>query len=135
MEETIKMILPYVKGISWSVIVAGIVYVICHRSKVKKVTLDEIILWANVNKSVGTNMYVSKLIVMPKEVRKQVQQEIWFKRIINGYKDETSVFVTITDDVGNVVSSSYFLGTKLDEDLKAFLGNKTGINIKLKESL
>ena len=68
---------------------------------------------------------------MPNEVRKQVQYEIGFKRVLNGYKDETSIFVTILDDTNNIISSSYFLGTRLDEELKIALGNKTGINIKL----
>lgn len=131
MEETIKLILPYIKGLSWSVIIAGTAYILYNRARVKVVSLNDITTWANQNKGVGTNMFVSKLSVMPNEVRKQVQREIGFKRVLNGYKDETSIFVTILDDTNNIISSSYFLGTKLDEELKIALGNKTGINIKL----
>lgn len=130
-EETIKLILPYIKGISWFVIIAGTAYILYNRSKVKRISLNEITMWANQNKGIGTNMFVSRLSVMPNEVRKQVQHEIGFKRILNGYKDETSIFVTILDDANNIISSSYFLGTKLDEELTIALGNKTGINIKL----
>lgn len=130
-EETIKMILPYIKGISWTVIIAGTAYILYNRSKVKIVSLKDITEWANQNKGVGTNMFVSKLSVMPMEVRKQVQHEIGLERVLNGYKDDTSIFVTIIDDSNNVISSSYFLGTKLDEELIVALGNKTGINIKL----
>lgn len=131
MEETIKLILPYIKGLSWSVIIAGTAYILYKRTRVKVISLNDITTWANRNKGVGTNMFVSKLSVMPNEVRKQVQHEIGFKRVLNGYKDETSIFVTILDDTNNIISSSYFLGTKLDEELKIALGNKTGINIKL----
>ena len=131
MEETIKLILPYIKGLSWSVIIAGTAYILYNRTRVKVVSLNDITTWANQNKGVGTNMFVSKLSVMPNEVRKQVQHEIGFKRVLNGYKDETSIFVTILDDTNNIISSSYFLGTRLDEELKIVLGNKTGINIKL----
>ena len=131
MEETIKSILPYIKGLSWSVIIAGTAYVLYNRARVKVVSLKDITTWANKNKGVGTNMFVSKLSVMPNEVRKQVQHEIGFKRVLNGYKDETSIFVTILDDANSIISSSYFLGTKLDDELKIALGDKTGINIKL----
>lgn len=131
MEETIKSILPYIKGLSWSVIIAGTAYILYNRTRAKVVSLNDITTWANQNKGVGTNMFVSKLSVMPNEVRKQVQHEIGLKRVLNGYKDETSIFVTILDDTNNIISSSYFLGTKLDEELKIALGNKTGINIKL----
>ena len=131
MEETIKLILPYIKGLSWSVIIAGTAYILYNRTRVKVVSLNDITTWANQNKGVGTNMFVSKLSVMPNEVRKQVQYEIGFKRVLNGYKDETSIFVTILDDTNNIISSSYYLGTRLDEELKIALGNKTGINIKL----
>ena len=130
-ENTIKLILPYIKGISWTVIIAGTTYILYNRSKVKIVSLKDITEWANQNKGIGTKMFVSKLDAMPMEVRKQVQQEIGLKRILNGYKDDTSIFVTIIDDSNNIISSSYFLGTKLDEELIIALGNKTGINIKL----
>lgn len=132
MEEIIKIVLPYIKGVSWSVIIAGTAYIIYHRNKVKIVSLKDVTLWANTNKGIGTNMFVSKLSMMPMEVRKQVQQEIGLKRIINGYKDYTSIFVTIMDDANNIISSSYFLGTKLDDELIIALGDKTGMNIKLK---
>lgn len=132
MEEIIKIVLPYIKGVSWSVIIAGTVYIIYHRNKVKIISLKDVTLWANTNKGIGTNMFVSKLSMMPMEVRKQVQQEVGLKRIINGYKDDTSIFVTIMDDANNIISSSYFLGTKLDDELIIALGDKTGMNIKLK---
>lgn len=130
-EETIKLILPYIKGVSWTVIIAGTAYILYNRSKVKIVSFKDITEWANQNKGVGTNMFVSKLSVMPMEVRKQVQHEIGLERVLYGYKDDTSIFVTIIDDSNNVISSSYFLGTKLDEELIIAIGNKTGINIKL----
>ncbi|MED9996431.1 MAG: hypothetical protein UFP03_06510 [Paludibacteraceae bacterium] len=131
MEEIIKLTLDYIKGLSLVIIVFGIAYIVYNRKKVKVVSLNDIISWANQNKGIGTNMYVSRLSIMPEQVRRQVKEEIGLKTLINGYKEETSMFVTVLDDEDNIISSSYFMGTKLDEDLEVALGNKTGVNIKL----
>lgn len=131
MEEIIKLTLDYIKGLSLVIIVFGIAYIVYNRKKVKIVSLNDIIRWANQNKGIGTNMYVSRLSIMPEQVRRQVKEEIGLKTLINGYKEETSMFVTVLDDEDNIISSSYFMGTKLDEDLEIALGNKTGVNIKL----
>lgn len=131
MEEIIKLTLDYIKGLSLVIIVFGIAYIVYNRKKVKVVSLNDIIRWANQNKGIGTNMYVSRLSIMPEQVRRQVKEEIGLKTLINGYKEETSMFVTVLDDEDNIISSSYFMGTKLDEDLEIALGNKTGVNIKL----
>lgn len=131
MEEIIKLTLDCIKGLSLVIIVFGIAYIVYNRKKVKVVSLNDIIRWANQNKGIGTNMYVSRLSIMPEQVRRQVKEEIGLKTLINGYKEETSMFVTVLDDEDNIISSSYFMGTKLDEDLEIALGNKTGVNIKL----
>lgn len=132
MEEIIKLILLYIKGLSWLVIFAGVAYILYSRAKAKVISLRDITIWANQNKGIGVSMLVSKLSAMSNDARKQAQREIGFKKVLNGYKDETSFVVTILDDANKIISSRYFLGTEIDEELKIALGNNAGINIKLR---
>lgn len=128
--EIIKCVLPYVKYTCWTIIIVGIAYLAYRRSRTKLVTLSEITDWANENKSLGTNLFVSKLSVVPTEVCKTVHKELGMKIILNGYRDDTSVLATITDANQNVVKSFCFMGTKLDDELVLAMG-ETGLNIKL----
>lgn len=123
--------MPFVKNLCWYIIIGGVVYLLYRRNKQTIVTFKEVKEWAETYKGKGKNCFVSKLSVMPEEVRKQVQKEIGLQRIINGYKDETSIFATITDANNNVITSYYFLGTKLDEELVLALGDGVGINLNL----
>lgn len=123
--------MPFVKNLCWYIIIGGVVYLLYRRNRQTIVTFKEVKEWAETYKGKGKNCFVSKLSVMPEEVRKQVQKEIGLQRIINGYKDETSIFATVTDANNNVITSYYFLGTKLDEELVLALGNGVGINLNL----
>lgn len=127
----IHIILAYLKWICGVLIIGGLLYILWRRSRNQYVTLQEIISWANQYKDKGKNVYISKLSVMPAEIRKQVQHEIGGKRILNGYKDDTSIFATVVDTDKQVITSWYFLGNKLDNDLTIALGDKTGINIEI----
>lgn len=120
-----------IKTISWAVIIGGISFIAYRRLQKKIITFKEVKEWAETYKGKGENCFVSKLSAMPVEVRKQVQKEIGFQRILNGYKDETSIFVTVTDINNNVITSYYFLGTELDEELVLALSSGIGLNLKL----
>lgn len=128
--EMIRCILPYVKYTCWTIIIGGLAYLVYRRSRTKTVTLKDITDWANENRSLGTDLFVSKLSVVPTEVRKAVHKELGTQIILNGYKDEASVLATITDANHNVVKSFSFMGTKLDEELILAMG-ENGLNIKL----
>lgn len=128
--EIMRCVLPYVKYICCTIVICGFAYLAYHRSKTKLVTLKEITNWANENKSLGTDLFISKLSIVPIEVRKAIHKELGTQIILNGYKDETSVLATITDANHNVVKSFSFMGTKLDEELTLAMGEK-GLNIKL----
>lgn len=125
------VILTFVKWICCAAIVGGLLFILWKRNKPKCVALKEIVSWANEHKSEGTNVYISRLSLMPSEIRKQIQREVGGKKIINGYRDEASIFATILDADKQVVTSWYFLGNQLDEELIIALGDKTGINIEL----
>lgn len=128
--EMIRCILPYVKYACWTIMIGGFAYLAYRRSRAKIVTLKEITDWANENKTLGTDLFVSRLSVVPTEVCKAIHKELGAQIILNGYKDETSVLATITDVNHNVVKSFSFMGTKLDEELTLAMGEK-GLNIKL----
>lgn len=127
----IMVVLKVVKWICWVGIMGGLLFIFWKRNKPKYVSLKEIVLWANEHKGEGTNVYISRLSIMPSEIRKQVQREVGGKKILNGYRDEASIFATILDADKQVVTSWYFLGNQLDEELIIALGDKTGINIEL----
>lgn len=123
--------LPYIKGLCWIAIAGGIAFLVYHRAKVKLVTLSEVRNWIESNKDKGTNAYVCRMSSAPMDLRKQFDRETGTQRIINGYKDETSICVVIADANAVPVVSYCFWGTKLDNDMITFLGDKTVINVNL----
>ena len=75
--------MPFVKNLCWYIIIGGVVYLLYRRNRQTIVTFKEVKEWAETYKGKGKNCFVSKLSVMPEEVRKQVQKEIGLQRIIN----------------------------------------------------
>ena len=67
---------------------------------------------------------------MPRQVSDAAHKEMRTKILINGYKDNTSILANITDEEGKIVKSMFFMGTKLDNDLVAALGDN-GLKIEL----
>lgn len=130
MMDFFKNTLPYVQDVCWAVIIGGGLYIVYRRCKVKVVSLDMIKEWAESKKTLGSDMFVSKLSVMPNEVIKSVHSKLGTSVIINGYKDNGSVFVTILDAEGKIVCTNFFMGTRLDDELELAMGEK-GLNIKL----
>ena len=92
--------------------------------------MEEIRLWANNNKNLGKYLYLNRIDKMPKDVSKAAHKEMRTKILINGYKDSSSILATIADNEGKVVKSVFFMGTKLDNDLIAALGDN-GLKIEL----
>ncbi len=129
--DSIKTLLPGVRYACLAIILGGIAAIVYYRSRPRVITLNEITDWANENKSLGSEVFVSKISMMPLEVSNTVRKEMGLQRILQKYKDDTSVLVTLIDEKGNIVKSVPFLGTKLDEDLLLALGDKQGIKIKL----
>lgn len=129
--STITTLMPYIRYVCWGVIIGCGIYLIYRRSIKKTVTLSQVKNLADKLRTTGTDMFVSKLSVMPEETRKAVRKQLGMQPIINAYKDEGSVFITVTDIEGKIVYTDYLMGTCLDEELELAMGEK-GLNIKLK---
>jgi len=130
-ENTVFVAFPYLKILCWFVIISGTVYILYKRSQKKIVTFKEIESWVKLNKGNGTHAVLHKVSVLPDEIKKSVKQEIGLKKVINGYKDEASIHVTILDENNKVIKRMLFLGNILDEELIAGFGDNVGIDIKL----
>jgi hypothetical protein len=61
---------------------------------------------------------------MPSEVRKRVRRQNGAIQIINGYSEDASVVVIITDSDNNIKQTSYFMGKSLDKELSQALTNE-----------
>lgn len=129
--STITTLMPYIRYACWGVILGCGIYLVYRRSTKKIVSLQQVYDLGDKLKNIGADMFVSKLSVVPQEVQKTVKKQLGIKTIINGYKDDGSVFITITDIEGKIVYTDYLMGTCLDENLKIAMGEK-GLNIKLK---
>jgi len=128
--STIATLLPYIRYVCWGIIVGCGIFLIYRRSTKKVVTYSQVRSLANSLKKIGTNMFVSKLSVMPDETKKAVKKQLGIQTVINGYKDEGSVFLTVTDVEGKIVYTDYIMGTCLDDELEVAMVEK-GLNIKL----
>ncbi len=130
-EHILSNYLAYIKSICWLVIIGGGVYILYQRSKKKLVTLKEIEQWAITNRGNGTHVMLHKLSVLPDEVKKEVRQEVGFKKVLYGYKDDASIHATILDENNTIVKRMLFSGNVIDKELIEGFGNNQGINIKL----
>lgn len=128
--STITTLMPYIRYVCWGIIIGCGIYLIYRRSINKIVTLSQVRDLADKLRTTGADMFVSKLSVMPDETKKAVRKQLGIQTIINGYKDDGSVFVTVTDIEGKIVYTDYLMGTSLNEELELAMGEK-GLNIKL----
>lgn len=129
--EIIKIALPYIKYSCWAIVIGGLGYVAYRRLRTKLVTLDDIINCANEHKSLGTDMFVNKFSALPENIRKKFRKELGMQFILNGYREDSSVIATIMDADDHEVKNIFFMGDKMDEDLRLALGDKKMLNIKL----
>lgn len=123
MMETIN-IMSYIKSICLSLIAIGVILILFKRAKRRIVTYREIEDWAKGVCAKGDICHISRLSDMPSEVRVSVRKQNGAAQIINGYKENSSVFVTITDSENNVKHTSYFMGKSLDKELMQALNNE-----------
>lgn len=118
--ETLHL-MNYIRPICYTAIAVGIIAILIKRMQKRIITYREIENWA---KSVCTNgdiCHISILANMPNEVRASVRKQNGSSQILNGYNENTSVFVTITDPDNNIKSTSFFMGKALDRELETAL--------------
>lgn len=123
-------IINYIKPICVSLIAIGVITILVKRAKGRTVTYREIENWANTVCSSGDICHISILANMPSEVRASVRKQNGTAQITNGYREDTSVFVTITDSDNNIKQTSYFMGKSLDMELSQALTNEVEHRIR-----
>lgn len=127
--ETIN-IMNYVKPVCLSLIAIGILFILIKRAKGKTITYREIEDWAKSVCSSGDICHISILANMPSEVKTNVRKQNGAAQIVNGYREDSSVFVTITDASNNIKQTSYFMGKSLDTELTQALTNEVEHRIR-----
>ena len=115
--ELVKNSFPYMRYTCYTVLALFVVYVAYKRIANKIITYQEVFEWAKKVCVAGDICHISRVSVIPEEVQKQIHKELGVQQIINGYKYDGSVFVTITDSENNIKDTCYFMGKELDKDL------------------
>ena len=121
--ETIHL-MNYIRPICYTVLAIGVIAVLIERGQKKTVTYHEIENWARSVCSRGDICHISILANMPEEVKANVRKQNGASQLLNGYKEDTSVFVTITDADNNIKNTSFFMGKSLDRELESALSSE-----------
>lgn len=111
----------YIRPICYTALALGVATVIIKRSQKRTVTYREIEEWAHSVCEPGDICHMSTLANMPQQVKESVRKQNGVSQILNGYKEDTSVFVTITDADNNIKHTSFFMGKALDSELEIAL--------------
>ncbi len=127
--ETFHLI-NYIKPICYTTIVIGVITVLIKRMQKRTVTYQEIENWAKSVCVIGDICHISLIANMPNEVKASVRKQNGASQILNGYKEEYSVFVTITDSNNHIKSTNYFMGKSLDPELETALSSEIEHRIK-----
>lgn len=123
-------IMNYIRPVCYTAIALCAAAIIFKRCQKREVTYREIEEWARSVCSEGDNCNISRLSNMPSKVRESVRKQNGLSQIISGYKEDTSVFVIVTDAAGNVKNTSFFMGKSLDRELQIALSSATIHRIK-----
>lgn len=115
--DHVKNALPMIRYACYIALGAFAGYVIYKRISNKVITYLEVQKWAESICVPGDICHISRLSVVPDEVQRQIHKELGIQQIINGYRYDGSVFVTITDSQNNIKNTSYFMGKELDKEL------------------
>lgn len=115
--ESMKVVLPFVRYACYAALGGFAVYVIYKRLSNKVITYLEVQKWAESVCVSGDICHISRVSDVPEEVQKQIRKELGMQQIINGFRNEGSVLVSITDGQNNIKNTSYFMGKELDKEL------------------
>lgn len=122
--EFVKTILPFVRPFCYLALGCFAAYVVYKRAANKVITYSEIQQFAESECVPGDICHISRISDVPEEIQKQIRSELGIQQIINGYRFDGSILVTITDSQGNIKDTSYFMGKQLDKDLLYVLSIK-----------
>ena len=114
----------YIRPICYTAIAVGVIAILIKRMQKRTVTYREIENWAKSVCNSGDICHISILANMPNEVKASVRKQNGASQILNGYREDRSVFVTITDANNNIKSTSFFMGKSLDHELEKALSSE-----------
>lgn len=123
-------IMNYIRPICYTVLAIGVIAVLIKRGQKRTVTYREIENWARSVCSSGDICHISILANMPEQVKASVHKQNGLSQILNDYREDSSVFVTITDASNNIKSTHFFMGKSLDRELKSALASEIEHRIK-----
>lgn len=115
--ELVKSCLPYVRYTCYAILAGFAAFVAYKRLANRVITYQEVLDWAKTICASGDICHISRVSDIPKEVQSQIRKELGVQQIINGFRYDCSVFVTITDRENNIKDTSYFMGKELDKEL------------------
>lgn len=121
--ETIN-VMSFIKPICYTALIVCVIAVLYKRLQNRTVTYHEIVKWAKSVCVSGDICHISILSHMPSQIRRKVRKQNGASQILNGYNENTSVFVTITDPNNNIKSTSFFMGKSLDHELEKALSSE-----------
>lgn len=127
--ETIH-IMNYFRPICYTILAGGIIAILIKRAQKKTVTYREIENWARSVCSSGDICHISILANMPDEVKSKVRKQNGVSQLLNGYREDSSVFITITDELNNIKNTTFFMGKSLDKELEIALSSEIEHRIK-----
>lgn len=123
-------IMNYIRPICYTALAIGVIAILFKRMQKRTVTYREIENWAKSVCVGGDICHISILANMPNEVKVSVRKQNGASQILNGYNENTSVFVTITDANNNIKTTSFFMGKSLDHELETALSSEIEHRIK-----
>ncbi|MBD5205179.1 MAG: hypothetical protein HDS71_08860 [Bacteroidales bacterium] len=123
-------IMNYIRPICYTALAIGVIAILFKRMQKRTVTYREIENWAKSVCDEGDICHISILSNMPNEVKASVRKQNGASQILNGYKENSSIFVTITDANNIIKSTNYFMGKALDHELETALSAEVEHRIK-----
>lgn len=115
--ELVKSCLPFVRYACYTIFGGFAAFVAYKRIANKVITYQEVLDWAKTVCVPGDICHISRVSDIPEQVQKQIRRELGAQQIVNGFRFDGSVFVTITDGQNNIKNTSYFMGKELDNEL------------------
>lgn len=115
--ETIQ-ITNYFRPICYTVLAVCVIVILIKRGQKRTVTYQEIVDWASTVCKKGDICHISILANMPDKVKSSVRKQNGLSQVLNGYKDNFSVFVTITDASNNIKTTNFIMGKSFDKELE-----------------
>lgn len=124
-------IMNFIKPICYTVLALGVIAIFVKRAQKRIVTFKEISDWASSECESGQICTLCRLSTMPNDVRKDVRKSNGFMQIINGYKEDASIFVAVNDSNDNIIKTYYFMGKSLDKELLQAFSNSNIVRLKV----